>query len=118
MRRGSESEAMKIIWLITLLAVVGAGKAGPDCVKMQKELSALRLEYHDYANGNHDTWGEVTFERLSEVLDEIIELKGRMRDANCRVLPREKDIVAAKKKRDLERSRQQPQPRPDRPSFR
>ena len=110
---------MKTIWLITLLAVVGAGKVGPDCLKMQKELSELRLEYHDYANGNHDTWGEVTFERLSEILDQIIELKGRMRDAGCRnILPREKDIAAAKKKRDLDRSRQQSQPGSDRPAFR
>ncbi len=109
---------MKTIWLITLLAVLGAGKVGPDCLKMQKELSELRLEYHDYANGNHDTWGEVTFEKLSEILDQIVELKGRMRDANCPILPREKDIAAAKKKRDLERSRQESQPRPDRPAFR
>jgi predicted phosphohydrolase len=72
----------------------------PDCKQMRKELTELRLEYHDFAKGNHDTWSEITFKRLCEILDEIVQLKQRMRESNCAPMSRKKNLEKALKERD------------------
>jgi hypothetical protein len=97
------TENMKKIVIIFFLIFVFAGTAlavRPECKKMRNELTELRLEYHDYANGNHDTWSEITFKRLCEILDEIVQLKRHMRDKNCPFVSRKKNLEKALKERD------------------
>ena len=94
---------MKEIVIIVLISFVFAGTAmavRPECKKMRNELTELRLEYHDFANGNHDTWSEITFNRLCEILDEIVQLKRLMRDKNCPFVSRKKNLEKALKERE------------------
>ena len=95
--------SMKKIIIVLLLSLVCPGPAmavRPDCKKMRKELTELRLEYHDFAKGNHDTWSDITFKRLCEILDEIVQLKQRMRESNCAPMSRKKNLEKALKERD------------------
>ena len=94
---------LKKLAIIILISFVFSGTAmaiRPDCKKMRNELTELRLEYHDYANGNHDTWNEITFNRLCEILDEIVQLKRLMRDKNCPFVSRKKNLEKALKERE------------------
>jgi hypothetical protein len=105
--------------LAAVLALQAAVVARP-CWKMTKELSELRLEYHLYATGQEQDTGqtrdvgrtqdtrdaqdvgqasEVTFDRLAEMLDKIIDLKREMRKAGCKIRPRKKDLAREIKKR-------------------
>lgn len=52
---------------------------------MTRELERLRLEFQTYANSPSARTGAVTFEQLVMILDKIVELKGAMRKANCRI---------------------------------
>jgi hypothetical protein len=86
---------------LMILSLAGSAFAvKPACKKMLSELTNLRLEYHDYAHGNHDTWSEVRFDRICTILDEIVALKRRLRERDCRFPTRIKDLNAALKKRE------------------
>ena len=121
------NELLRIVGfaLAAVLALQAAVVARP-CWKMTKELSELRLEYHLYATGQAQDMGqtqdtrdtkdvtrtqdtrdtqdagqtsEVTFDRLAEMLDKIIDLKREMTKAGCKIRPREKDLAREIKKR-------------------
>jgi hypothetical protein len=63
---------------------------------MQKELSELRREYHEYATTAPGSPEKISFNRLVELLDKIIEVKRAMTESNCKVPPRSKDIKPRK----------------------
>lgn len=89
-----------IVVLLSLICAASANAVRPDCKKMREELTELRLEYHDFAKGNHDTWSEITFKRVCEILDEIVQLKQRMRESNCTPMSRKKNLEKALKERE------------------
>lgn len=115
------NELLRIVGpaLAAVLALQAAVVARP-CWKMTKELSELRLEYHLYATGQEQDIGptqdtrdtqdigqssEVTFDRLTEMLDKIIDLKREMRKAGCKIRPRKKDLAREIKKRAKQRAK-------------
>ncbi|MEJ2717639.1 MAG: hypothetical protein P8182_10940 [Deltaproteobacteria bacterium] len=77
--------------IVAILVLPGTLQA-KSCRAMRKELAELRREYHEYANSGREAAEPVTFEKLAEMLDKIIELKRGMRESNCKIPPREKDI--------------------------
>jgi hypothetical protein len=70
----------------TLLVAVSVGDAAiaAGCAKSAKELSKLRGEYRSYAANSKPAH----FDELTRILDKIIQVKGEMRKANCKVPPR------------------------------
>ena len=72
-----------IVIALMLLMPHGAGAA--SCASMSKELLALRQEYHSYADRSDK--GKATFEELTKILDQIVELKNAMRKAACPSIP-------------------------------
>jgi len=90
---------------IGLLVIVAALLAGPvlseaasgkSCRQMKKELAELRREYHEYATTAPGSPEKISFDRLAELLDKIIELKRAMKEVNCEPPPRSKDIKERK----------------------
>jgi len=78
-----------------LLLFVAQGVYAESCPAMARKLIRLRMEYHDYASNRSSTAGEIDFDRLTQKLDEIVELKDAMRKANCPKIPaRPKDFDA------------------------
>lgn len=69
------------------LFVSAAEKA--SCPSLTRELNRLRLEYHQEAINRASTDG-ATFEKITEKLDKIIEVKDAMQKANCKIPPRPK----------------------------
>ncbi|MFC1835422.1 hypothetical protein ACFL2Q_11915 [Thermodesulfobacteriota bacterium] len=87
--------ALAILTAVLLLPGMATAKS---CGTMRKELSELRLEYHQYANGV--TEEEIAFDKLVEILDKIADLKREMQKIECQVRPRDKDLARQKRKLD------------------
>lgn len=81
-----------VIIALLLIAIPAYAAEKKSCAAMQKELSRLRTEYHEYASGSDKASGEISFDKLSEILDEIIKLKQEMRDSDCKIRLRKQDI--------------------------
>lgn len=75
-----------------LVAAAAPSQAARSCAAMKKELTELRREYHQYAVSNAGGTGEaVTFDKLAEILDKIVELKREMVAEKCQIPPRNPD---------------------------
>lgn len=81
-----------VVIALLLMAVSAHATEKKSCAAMQKELSRLRTEYHEYASGQVRASGEISFDRLCEMLDGIIKLKQEMRDSDCKIRQRKQDI--------------------------
>jgi len=82
------------VWLLGLLLPMQAD--AKTCWAMKKELAELRLEYHEYANGVTYDFEPITFEKLVEILDKIVKHKRLMRESDCKIPPRQKDLKLKK----------------------
>jgi hypothetical protein len=78
------------ILLCLLTGTAAARKA--QCAEMRKELTRLRIEYKRYATGAIPYTGEVQFETIAQMIDEIIELKRILRKSDCDVPSRLEDL--------------------------
>ena len=81
--------ALPVLVFILVITVTAQAKT---CSALRKELAELRREYHTYAINGREGSESVGFEKLTEMLDKIIELKRVMRESNCKIPPRKKDI--------------------------
>jgi DNA repair ATPase RecN len=79
-----------------------ADAARKPCWELKKELTELRVQYHEYATGLSDELEEVTFDRLAEMVDRIVELKRIMRKSNCKIRSRKDDLKRYLKKKETE----------------
>jgi len=93
-KRRSAGPVAKLFVIIALLlmAIPAYAAEKKSCASLQKELSRLRTEYHEFASGSDKASGEISFDKLAEMLDEIIKLKQEMRDTDCKIRPRKQDI--------------------------
>jgi hypothetical protein len=80
-----------VLVLVVILVLPGTVQA-KTCGTMRKELAEMRREYHEYANSGREDFEPVFFEKLIEILDKIIELKRVMRESNCKIPSRKKDV--------------------------
>jgi hypothetical protein len=84
------------ILLIATLVIPGTIQA-QTCWEMTRDLAKLRQKYVDYVHWTVDDSETVTFEGLVAILDEIIEMKNKMRAENCKIPPRKKPPPEKKK---------------------
>lgn len=77
---------MKTLFCATLL-ILTLPTAGlcESCDTMIGQLTRLRNEFHRYATADEAQKKLMTFEELVTKLDEIIDVKKKMRQAECRI---------------------------------
>ena len=88
---------MKILLsaILLILALPSAGLC-ESCDALAKQLVRLRGEYHGYATADEAQKKLTTFDDLTGKLDEIIEVKKKMRQADCKIPPRSKALDMVK----------------------
>lgn len=98
--------------IILCLATGAAAAPKTQCAEMRKELARLRIEYKRYASGAIPYTGEVQFETIAQMIDEIIELKRKLRKSDCDVPSRLEDLgEKPRKTRGADRSTKRGQPK-------
>ena len=79
-----------VVWVLVFVVALPGWVAAKSCSAMQKELTQLRAEYHEYATGERDKGEGVKFDRLTEILDKIIDVKRAMTETDCKIPSRKK----------------------------
>lgn len=90
---------MHTFWacLIVCLLIPGAAVAS-GCPKLAKDLVRLRKEYHELVSNPKPDGNPLTFEEVVAKLDEIVDLKHKMRKSDCKIPARPKPWEPKKKK--------------------
>ena len=78
-----------LTWLVIFVTVPTVALA-ESCPKMAKDLARLRKEYHKFVTARNNKEKPITFEQVAEKLDEIVDLKHKMRKSACKIPPRSK----------------------------
>lgn len=77
------------IWLTILLMIPTVGLAF-SCPKLEKDLSLLRKEFHEFVSTPKKDGTVITFEEVAAKLDKIVDIKNEMRKKGCKIPPRPK----------------------------
>ncbi|MDQ7782001.1 MAG: hypothetical protein RDU20_03915 [Desulfomonilaceae bacterium] len=82
---------MRSLWIWLILVVTPAAAAyASDCTKLEKDLTRLRKEFHEFVSASNREKVAITFDEVAAKLDEIVDIKNDMRKLGCKIPPRSK----------------------------